>query len=663
MIKLGMMIGDRYEILDKIGTGGMSDVYKAKDDKLGRLVAIKVLKQEFAENANFVTKFRTEAQAAAGMMHPNIVNVYDVGEEGGTHYIVMELVEGITLKKYIEKKQRLSVKEAVSIAIQVSMGIEAAHNNHIIHRDIKPQNIMISKDGKVKVTDFGIAKAVSSNTITSNVMGSVHYTSPEQARGGYSDEKSDIYSLGITLFEMITGRVPFNGETTVAIAIKHIQEPMPSPRLYVPEVPISVEQIILKCTQKSPDRRYQNMQELIDDLKRSLMTPDEDFVKIADMDEEAATRAMSDRELKQVTNRVRARDEYDEYTVRVNKQSEKKANQRNTQSKPKAKPQPQTRTPDRSSSKKKNNKKQNKDGSDKVTTIVAIIAAVLIGLIIIFVAGRAFGLFDFGKKTREEAEALPTVTATAPVGELGENELLVPDVKGKTYAEAVTTLNKEGFEVTKLEVSSDTVDKGNVVDQLPQAGTVAKRGDTIEVSVSSGASSSKVHVPNLIGQDPMDATAMLIEAGLQAGKLEETTNPDPNLEGKICYQSYTADSAVDAGTVVDLKYSVGVGTVTYSYVGNVESPAVEDSDYKAGSSCTVVLSTTTGVELKRETTTTFPVSMNITGIPDCETGTVTIIYNVSVPGQTTTGEDGQIIETPAEDVERTVVRTVTFTKE
>ena len=663
MIKLGMMIGDRYEILDKIGTGGMSDVYKAKDDKLGRLVAIKVLKQEFAENANFVTKFRTEAQAAAGMMHPNIVNVYDVGEEGGTHYIVMELVEGITLKKYIEKKQRLSVKEAVSIAIQVSMGIEAAHNNHIIHRDIKPQNIMISKDGKVKVTVFGIAKAVSSNTITSNVMGSVHYTSPEQARGGYSDEKSDIYSLGITLFEMITGRVPFNGETTVAIAIKHIQEPMPSPRVYVPEVPISVEQIILKCTQKSPDRRYQNMQELIDDLKRSLMTPDEDFVKIADIDEDAATRAMSDRELKQVTNRVRARDEYDEYTVRVNKQSEKNTRSKsNTQSKPKSKPQPQTRTPDRGSS-KKNKKKQKKEGSDKVTTIVAIIAAVLIGLIIIFVAGRAFGLFDFGKKPNDETEAIPSVSVTAPVGELGENELLVPDVKGMTYAEAVTTLNKEGFEVTKLEVSSDTVDKGNVVDQLPQAGTVAKRGDTIEVSVSSGASSSKVHVPNLIGLDPMDATAMLVEAGLQAGKLEETTNPDPNLEGKICYQSYTADSAVDAGTVVDLKYSVGVGTVTYSYVGNGESPAVEDSDYKAGSSCTVILSTTTGVELKRENTTTFPVSMNITGIPDCETGTVTIIYTVSVPGQTTTGEDGQIIETPAEDVERTVVRTVTFTKE
>ena len=248
MIKVGMIIGDRYEILEKIGTGGMSDVYKAKDHKLNRFVAAKVLKQEFSENANFVSKFRIEAQAAAGLMHPNIVNVYDVGEEDGIYFIVMELVEGITLKKYIEKKARLSVKEAVSIAIQVSMGIESAHNNHIIHRDIKPQNIIISKEGKVKVTDFGIAKAATSNTITSNVMGSVHYTSPEQARGGYSDEKSDIYSLGVTMFEMLTGRVPFNGETTVAIAIKHIQEEMPSPRDYVSEIPVSVEQIVFKLS-------------------------------------------------------------------------------------------------------------------------------------------------------------------------------------------------------------------------------------------------------------------------------------------------------------------------------------------------------------------------------------------------------------------------------
>ena len=312
MIKIGMMLGDRYEILEKIGTGGMSDVYKAKCHKLNRFVAVKVLKQEFGENANFVSKFRIEAQAAAGLMHPNIVNVYDVGEENGIYYIVMELVEGITLKKYIEKKARLSVKEAISIAIQVSMGIEAAHNNHIIHRDIKPQNIIISKEGKVKVTDFGIAKAATSNTITSNVMGSVHYTSPEQARGGYSDEKSDIYSLGVTMFEMLTGRVPFNGETTVAIAIKHIQEAMPSPREYVSEIPVSVEQIVFKCCQKSPDRRYQSMGELIVDLKRSLMTPDEDFVKVVDSDEEGSTKVISDSDLAKIKKQSQNRDSMEE---------------------------------------------------------------------------------------------------------------------------------------------------------------------------------------------------------------------------------------------------------------------------------------------------------------------------------------------------------------
>ncbi|MBO4292557.1 MAG: Stk1 family PASTA domain-containing Ser/Thr kinase, partial [Lachnospiraceae bacterium] len=300
MVKIGMVIGDRYEILEKIGTGGMSDVYKAKCHKLNRFVAVKVLKQEFAENENFVSKFIIEAQAAAGLMHPNIVNVYDVGEENGIHYIVMELIEGITLKKYIEKKARLSYKEAVSIAIQVSLGIEAAHNNHIIHRDIKPQNIIISKEGKVKVTDFGIAKAASSNTITSNVMGSVHYTSPEQARGGFSDEKSDVYSLGITMFEMLTGRVPFNGETTVAIAIKHIQEELPSPHEFVPEIPIAVESIVLKCCQKSPDRRYQNMADLVADLKQALISPDEDFVVIEDPDLEGGTRAVSEQELAQV---------------------------------------------------------------------------------------------------------------------------------------------------------------------------------------------------------------------------------------------------------------------------------------------------------------------------------------------------------------------------
>ena len=302
MLKEGMFIQERYEILDKIGSGGMADVYKAKDHKLNRFVAVKVLKPEFREDTAFISKFQVEAQSAAGLAHPNIVNVYDVGDEDGIYYIVMELVEGITLKDYISKKGKLAVREATSIAIQVSMGLEAAHNNSIVHRDVKPQNIIISTDGKVKVTDFGIARAASANTISSTVMGSVHYTSPEQARGGYSDYKSDIYSLGITMYEMLTGHVPFDGDTTVAIAIKHLQEEMRSPREYVPELPKSIVQIIYKCTQKSPDRRYNDMAELIRDLKESLVNPEGDFVVIAPVDTMAKTRTITKEELEQIQN-------------------------------------------------------------------------------------------------------------------------------------------------------------------------------------------------------------------------------------------------------------------------------------------------------------------------------------------------------------------------
>ena len=227
MLSEGMYIAERYEIIEKIGTGGMSYVYKAKDHTLGRFVAIKVLKSEFANDAGFLAKFRSEAQSAAALSHPNIVNIYDVGQTSEFNYIVMEYIEGITLKTYIEKKGQLSFKEAVSIAIQVAKGIEDAHKHHVIHRDIKPQNIMISTDGKVKVTDFGIARAASSETINSEVMGSVHYISPEQARNGFVDGKSDVYSLGIVMYEMVTGRVPFDADNAVAVAVSHIQDEKP----------------------------------------------------------------------------------------------------------------------------------------------------------------------------------------------------------------------------------------------------------------------------------------------------------------------------------------------------------------------------------------------------------------------------------------------------
>lgn len=277
-MKDGIYLGKRYEVLSKIGAGGMADVYKGKDHMLNRYVAIKVLKREFREDSTFVKKFRSEAQAAAGLMHPNIVNVYDVGEDRGLYYMVMELVEGITLKEYIDRKDRLSSKEVISIAIQMCNGIEAAHERQIVHRDIKPHNVMISKDGKVKVTDFGIAKATTSTTVSTSAMGSVHYTSPEQARGGYVDTKSDIYSIGITLYEMVTGHVPFNGTSAVEVAVKHLQDEITPPSDAVPDIPYSLEQIILKCTQKNSERRYSSIGDLIQDLKHSLVDPEGDFV-------------------------------------------------------------------------------------------------------------------------------------------------------------------------------------------------------------------------------------------------------------------------------------------------------------------------------------------------------------------------------------------------
>ena len=311
MVKDGIFLSNRYEVLSKIGAGGMADVYKGRDCMLNRYVAIKVLKKEYREDENFVRKFRSEAQAAAGLQNPNIVNVYDVGEDRGLYYMVMELVEGITLKEYIQKKGRLSNKEVLSISIQMCTGIEAAHKHEIIHRDIKPQNIIISKAAKVTVTDFAIANAVSSPTVTSSAMGAVHYVSPEQARGGFCDAKSDIYSVGITMYEMATGKVPFDGDSTVAVAMKHLQETMTPPSEIVPSVSPALEKIILKCTQKSPERRYQNISLLIQDLKRALVDPDGRFVDMGQAYDDGNTVMISQEEMGRIRN-GRGYDEYDE---------------------------------------------------------------------------------------------------------------------------------------------------------------------------------------------------------------------------------------------------------------------------------------------------------------------------------------------------------------
>lgn len=706
MIKIGMMIGDRYEILEKIGTGGMSDVYKAKDHKLNRFVAVKVLKQEFGENANFVSKFRIEAQAAAGLMHPNIVNVYDVGEEGGIHYIVMELVEGITLKKYIEKKARLSVKEAVSIAIQVSMGIEAAHNNHIIHRDIKPQNIIISKEGKVKVTDFGIAKAATSNTITSNVMGSVHYTSPEQARGGYSDEKSDIYSLGITMFEMLTGRVPFNGETTVAIAIKHIQEELPSPREYVSEIPLSVEQIVCKCCQKSPDRRYQSMAELVTDLKQSLINPDEDFVKVIDPDEEASTRMITDRDMVQIKRQSERRDSMDE-AMRLKKDSRRVYEDEDEE--------------DEDEEEEDWDDDEDDDDYDpkmeRITTILAVVAALLIGGIVIFLVGRTFGVFSFGAvagddAAEEEADKVEMIRVVGKNVDVAKRELLelgltpeiqyevndaydegtvlrasvqdglmidkntvivmtvaqgtdgvtVPAVTGKSREEAISMLEKEGFVVNVTESYDAAVENGYVISQSPEADTTAPEGSSITIRVSQGAEDNKVRVPNVVGMTEEEATINLVESGLTVGSVTTTTNDDASLVDRVCYQSYSVGSYVDKGTIIDLRISTGPAEVTYRYSEGITAPT-EDSEYQNGMSVQVTVTTADGTQLLSTRTSTFPVEVNYTGIKSAN-GVITFEFTVEREAITTTdSETGEPVTTEAVTENKTVTREINFTQE
>ncbi len=421
-----MIIAERYEILGKIGTGGMADVYKATDHKLNRFVAVKVLKAEFREDATFIRKFRSEAQAAAGLTHPNIVNVYDVGDDEGVNYIVMELIEGITLKEYIGKKTKLSVKEATSIAIQVSMGLEAAHSHGIVHRDIKPQNIIISTDGKVKVMDFGIARAASSNTISSNVMGSVHYSSPEQVRGGYSDEKSDIYSLGITLYEMVTGKVPFDGDTTVAIAIKHLQEEMVPPSVYTEDLPRSLEQIITKCTQKSVSRRYEKMEEVIADLKHSLIDPQGDFVKLIPANNDGKTVVISDEELGKIKSTPKAglkspqdaeklepevyESEYDEDEEESEKEAELRRRREKRRSKQKMR---------------------------------RIIRAIMVLAFLIGAAALAYAVWFIGNKAGIiGAKQEPDQVVEEPVVKETEEDSMVPvpDLIGKTEAEALRSV-------------------------------------------------------------------------------------------------------------------------------------------------------------------------------------------------------------------------------
>ena len=548
-----MFLADRYEILEKIGTGGMADVYKAKCHKLNRYVAIKVLKPEFVEDRNFVSKFRAEAQSAAGLMHANIVNVYDVGEEDGIYYIIMELVEGITLKKYIEKKGNLGVREAVSIAIQVAQGIEAAHKHHIVHRDIKPQNIIISKEGKVKVTDFGIARAASSNTINSSVMGSVHYISPEQARGGYSDEKSDIYSFGIMLFEMLTGRVPFEGDTTVAVALQHIQDDMVSPRKYVTEIPVSVEKIILKCTQKKTDRRYQNATDLIADLKRSLVTPDEDFVVISSaIVPGGATQMIGDDDLAEISQRASQKTASADGLSAIASGRAESGESSDLQEEASAEPENYDDLP---ASRK----------IDKIITILGIAVGVIILVIAIIVIIKMVKLFSGDSSSSTK----PAVTTEAPKDNLVE----VPNLLGDTYDAAKDKLKDRNLGINSRDEYSDAYPEGQIFRQSVDAGEKVEPNTTIIVYISKGMESFEM--PNVIGDTHASADTTLRNKNLKPTYTFEETD-DESKVGLVAATDPVAGISVKSGDSVTVTIYRGV-TQQVAVVPDVKGDTLEDA--------------------------------------------------------------------------------------
>jgi serine/threonine protein kinase/beta-lactam-binding protein with PASTA domain len=537
MIKAGMIISDRYEIVELVGIGGMAEVYKAMDRRLNRFVAIKFLKPEFASDKDFVSRFRVEAQAAAILSHPNIVTVYDVGEDDDLHYIVMELVEGITLKKFIERKDRLEIKEAVGIAIQIAQGLECAHKNKIIHRDVKPQNIIISRDGKVKVTDFGIARvsSIANGTLAQQIaLGSVHYLSPEQARGGYSDEKSDIYSLGENLYHMISGQVPFDASDSISIALMQIQNKETPLHELRPDVPVSVEKIVEKCMQKKPERRYLSATDLISDLRRSLKEPDGDFVRMtSNVVPDSPTIRMTKEDLDAIKNGAKSVP-VDDIDIKNQNESDD-----DTESDVETK----DKNPHAKQAKKaKSNKIGKEDEEDldsmdpkfeKFIIIGTIVITVALGLALIFLIVKLTGFFGLFNNGNDNGV---TPTPAIEVTEAGNGETtLATDLSGLVKVPAVVGLSKDDAEKTLKAVSANftilweedysaEVEKDYVISQYPPSSTDVAKNSQITLTISVGAET--LAVPDISKQTLDEAKETLSAAGFETTTVTYEANAD-----------------------------------------------------------------------------------------------------------------------------------------
>ena len=595
----GRLIGNRYEILEKIGNGGMATVYKARCHVLNRNVAVKVLKEEFTTDAEFVKRFNIEAQSAASLSHPNIVSIYDVGNEGDIYYIVMELVQGKTLKEIITDEGILPWKWTVNIAIQIASALEVAHRHNIVHRDIKPHNIIITEDGTAKVTDFGIAKAVSNSTITSfgATIGSVHYFSPEQARGGYTDAKSDLYSLGVVMYEMLTGKVPFDADTPVSVALKHMQEVPVEPKTLNPTIPDSVNKIIIKAMQKEPSLRYISATEMLTDLKESIKNPNGNFVVMSKAVTDEPTRVMSVEE------------------------AEKEA------------------------------KREEKQGKKKKNKAKKIVLIVFLCLLIFF--GAMFGTWKLLTGGRTKEVQIPSLVGTnieeaktkldelklkyeiteeySPEGKeegtilsqepkyqdnykINETEVIklvvskgiemvaVPKVTGDTKEDAVSKLEEVNLKVEIAEEINEKVQEGVVIKQEPAANEQISKDSTVKIYVSLGRGIKEVTVPYVVGKQEAEAKKALEAAGLTVGTVKyESDTTKPN--GEVLKQGIDADKKVDEKTAVSLTVNklaeIKSGTVNINLKSLTGYKKLTDSDGKevpAESVEVVVKVTSNGIE-------------------------------------------------------------------
>ena len=642
----GKLLGNRYEIIEKIGNGGMATVYKATDKVLKRNVAVKILRDEFTTDEEFIKRFEVEAQSAARLTHPNIVSIYDVGVEDSLHYIVMELIQGKTLKEIIlEEKGPLPWKWSVNVAIQIASALETAHRNNIIHRDIKPHNIIITEDGIAKVTDFGIAKAVSNSTITAfgTTIGSVHYFSPEHARGGFTDAKSDLYSLGVVLYEMVTGRVPFDADTPVSVALKHMQEKPQEPIEVNPNVPKALNKIIMKALEKDTNYRYQTATEMLDDLRKSLKNPDGDFVDDSEYDPTAKTQVL--------------------HTEMYN-------NSRGT-------------TDDKV-------KKGKKDGKFKSFIKKHKKLSIFIGLVLLFALSlggtilalnltnppevqipNVVGLSrDEAQQEIENAKLVFEVkgeeyNADVPEGYVisqepqymdsysvkegstvsvviskGQEKTTVPNVEGKEREEAIKMLEDANLVADVVEETSRTVEEGYVISQETEPDTEAFTGDTVVIHVSTGTGIKQVTVISVIGQDEATAKANLENLGL---KVNVTYQEATSNNGKVTAQSIDANKVVDEGTTITL--TVNQVAETKNLTVNIDVKAItggytETEDEE-------VTNKTVNIKVNSETRTGIDrnnsnYSVTLSG-KDGESTTVTVTITDPITGSTIYSSDKTVV--------------------